>query len=158
MDPAERIEFLADESSSNKIKCHNECLIANILFILLKIFNIGKIIKFYLRIRIYILNVWKYIKLGIRHFYDTRLVNWYLEERMYVRLGRYSLYGILGLRDVGAIDVNICGGDVISRVALAIRGRSGVGLLRLLQAARIKKIAVIFAGSRQLLLHVIQIG
>jgi len=77
---------------------------------------------------------------------------------MYVRLGRYGLYGILGLRDVGAIDINVRGGDVISRIALAIRGRSGVGLLRLLQAARIKKIAVILAGSWQFLLHVIQIG
>lgn len=120
----------------------------------------GKIlIKFKLRIRIYIFNPRKYIKLAVKRFYGTRLINRYLEEGMYVRLGRYGLYRILRLRDVRAIDVDIRGGDVISCVALAIRGRSGISLLRLLQAAaRAKKIAVVLAGPRQLLLHVVQVG
>lgn len=76
---------------------------------------------------------------------------------MHVRLRRYGLYGVLGLRDVGPIDV--CGGDV-SRVALAIGRRPGVGLLclRCLQATGAEQIAIVLAGSRQLLLHVVQTG
>lgn len=90
-------------------------------------------------------------------FYGTQSVNWYLKEGMYIRLGRYGLYGILRLRNVRTIDVDIDGGDIISNVALAIRGRSSISLLRFLQATR-AKIAIILAGPRQLLFHVVQTG
>lgn len=75
---------------------------------------------------------------------------------MHIRLRRYGLYRVLRLRDVGTSHVRVR--VVISRVALAIRRGSGVGLLHLLQTTRAKKIAVVLAGSRQLFLHVIQTG
>lgn len=70
-----------------------------------------------------------------RRHYVTRVCknsSEYLEERMHVRLRRYRLYRVLGLRDVGAIDVDVRSSDVVTRVALAVRRRAGVGLLYLL--------------------------
>lgn len=89
----------------------------------------------------------------------SEAVKSYLEEGVHVRLRRYGLYGVLGLGHVGAIDVDVRGGDV-SRVALAIGRRPGVGLLRLrrLQATAAEQIAIVVAGPRQLFLHVVQAG
>lgn len=72
----------------------------------------------------------------IWHFSQTGMAL-YLEKWMYIRLRRYGLYGILRLRNVGAVDIDVRGGDIIPRIAFAIRCRTSIGLLRFccLQAA-----------------------
>lgn len=61
------------------------------------------------------------------------------------------------MRNVGTIDVDVRGSDVVSRIAFAIRRRPGVSLLRLrrLQAASAEQIAIVFTGPWQLLLYVV---
>lgn len=82
----------------------------------------------------------------------------YLEEGMYVRLRGYSLYRILRLRYIGTINIHVSSGDIISRITLTIWRWTCVSLLSFncLRTTRAKDIAIIFAGTRQFLLHIIR--